>query len=459
MKRSKKLIAMVAVLAALCLLTFGFRHYETKKEQIRETDAIILSIQPDTVTSVSWTDGETSLAFHKEESWIYDADAAFPVDGQKLEDSMSVFEALGAAFVIEEPEDVNQYGLDSPACTIQLSTDEKDYEILLGSFSVLDSQRYVSIGDGNVYLVKEDPMDSFPKMLSDYVKHDEIPTFYRVTEISFSGGENYSICYSEDSSLSYYQDDVYFTERDGSWLPLETENVTAYLNALQSASLTSYVSYNATDDELDSFGLSEPELTCTISYETENGDQKQFTFHIGRNQQELEQTQKDDSIEVSAYLRIGDSQILYPLANSKYQPLAAAGYDDLRHDEVMTADFGDIETIDISLDGTLYSITSQQEKDEDRVFYYNGEELDFSSFRVAAKSMRAASFTEEAPAGKEEISITYSLNNEYFPQIQVTLYRYDGANCLAEVNGETMCLVSRSSVVDLIEAVNAIVLG
>lgn len=459
MKRSEKLGVMLAVLAALCLLTFGLRNYETKKEQIRQTDAVILTIAPDTVTSVSWDDGSSSLAFHREEGWVYDGDNAFPVDGQKLEDSLAVFRALGAAFVIENPEDVSQYGLDSPNSTISMEADGESYEILLGGYSVLDEQRYVSIGDGNVYLVEEDPLDSFQKELSDYVKHDEIPTFYKTTEITFSGAENYTICTPEDSRLSYCAEDTYFVERDGEWLPMETGNVTTYLSALQSVALTDYVSYNASDEELEDYGLAEPELTATISYETENGDQKTFTFHIGRNQEELKKAEEDDSVTVSAYIRIGDSRILYPLTASKYKTLAAAGYDDLRHDEVMTADFENIDTIEISLDGTLYVITSRKEDDQDRVFYYRDGELDFSSFRVAAKSMRSASFTEEAPTGKEEISVTYYLDNENFPEIQVTLYRYDGTNCLAQVNGQSVCLVSRTSVVDLMEAVNAIVLG
>ena len=38
-------------------------------------------------------------------------------------------------------------------------------------------------------------------------------------------------------------------------------------------------------------------------------------------------------------------------------------------------------------------------------------------------------------------------------------YRYDGASCLAVVDGEPVSLVVRSAVVDLMEAVRAIVLN
>lgn len=43
--------------------------------------------------------------------------------------------------------------------------------------------------------------------------------------------------------------------------------------------------------------------------------------------------------------------------------------------------------------------------------------------------------------------------------MEISLYRYDGSSCLAVVDGVPTALVERSQVVDLIEAVNAIVLN
>ena len=89
--------------------------------------------------------------------WTYDEDAAFPVDEEKIGELLEIFEEFGVSFVIEDVEDYGQYGLDDPEGTIRLEAGEESYEILLGDFSAMDSERYVSIGDGNAYLVKEDP--------------------------------------------------------------------------------------------------------------------------------------------------------------------------------------------------------------------------------------------------------------------------------------------------------------
>lgn len=46
---------------------------------------------------------------------------------------------------------------------------------MLGDYSPMDSQRYVSIGDGNVYLVEDDPMEEFDVELSNMLDDDDIP--------------------------------------------------------------------------------------------------------------------------------------------------------------------------------------------------------------------------------------------------------------------------------------------
>lgn len=158
MKRSERLMFLAGVLCAACAVTFGVVRTKEQKEKIKNSDAVILTIPADTVTALSWETGTENLSFHKEEMWTYDEDAAFPVDEEKIGELLEIFEEFGVSFVIEDVEDYGQYGLDDPEGTIRLEAGEESYEILLGDFSAMDSERYVSIGDGNAYLVKEDPM-------------------------------------------------------------------------------------------------------------------------------------------------------------------------------------------------------------------------------------------------------------------------------------------------------------
>ena len=465
MSRSKKLCILLGVLAVVCLATFGALQLEEYQEKIQNSDEIILEIPVDTVTALSWVYQDTSLAFHKEDAWLYDGDEAFPVDEEILEGFLERFESFGVAFVIEEVEDESLYGLDAPVCTITLKTENETYEVKLGDYSKMDSQRYVSIGDGKVYLVKSDPLEDFDAELKDMIRHDQIPDFGQVTGLSFSSAEYDSVFYEKDSVYTHREEDVYFIERNGKQLPLDTDRVNSYVEKLQDLGLKSYVTYNATAEELEKYGLDQPELSVTVIYQpkADEEEQKTFVLHLSRDPEEMraaEEAGKEDESGITAYARVGDSPIVYQIYSGSYPGLLAGTYEDLRHREVLGADFETVRQLEFDLEGKTYTVTSE-EKDGERIWSYGDEEIDMESLQNAIEAIKASSsedFTNEAPAEKEEIGLTVFLDDEEGTTLRIDLYRYDGSQCLAVTDGTSMALVPRSCVVDLMEAVRAIVL-
>ena len=135
----------------------------------------------------------------------------------------------------------------------------------------------------------------------------------------------------------------------------------------------------------------------------------------------------------------------------------AATRSDLRHQELLWANFTDIQQVDVTLEGETYTLTVETNDDE-HVWYY-GEENSIGDFQTALTGLTAATFTTEQPSGKEELRLTVTLDNENVPSVEITIYRYDGSFCLAAVDGTPTALVSRSVAMDLVEAVNAIVLN
>ena len=464
MNRSKKLYILLGILAVACAATFAVTQMEERKEQIKETGEIILELPSESVEALSWECAGNSFTFHRDGIWLYNEDENFPVSEEKVNELLEQFQSFSAAFVIEDVEDYGQYGLDDPVCTISLATADQTYEVQLGDYSKMDSQRYVSIGDGNVYLVKHDPLDEYDAILSDMIDHDEIPSFDHVTQVQFAGAETYSISYQKDSTDSYSTDDVYFTQQDEKNLPLDTSRVDSYLQSITALNPVNYVSYNVTDEELQTYGLDAPELTITVDYATEGEDGEEdtdtFVLYVSPDPEDVktaEEAEDDGEAEISAYIRVGESQIVYEVSSSNYKKLAAASYDDLRHPEVIWADFSDVQQIDISLEGSRYTLVSEKDGDE-RTWTCQEEELEIADLQSALGALTADEFTNEQPSQKEEIGLTIHLGNENFPQVQIKLYRYDGSRCLAVVDGESISLVERKAVVDLIEAVHAIVL-
>ena len=471
MRKATKLYALLGVLLVVCIAAFAVSRYEEKKEQIKNSGEVILEIPTESVTALSWTNESGTFSFTKDETWVYDEDNAFPVDEEKINDLLEQFTSLAAAFAIDDVEDFAQYGLDEPICTIHITAGEETYTVELGDFSKMDEQRYVSIGDGKAYLVSHDPLDEFDSVLRDMILDDTIPEFDTVKQIAFSGEESYTISYDEGGT-SICADDVYFT--DGT--PLDTDTVNEWLTALRSLDLTNYVSYSATGEELQTFGLDNPALTVALDYSSssdEDGnetDSGTFVLHLSQNPEEQAAyeeaiaNEEDVLPDVTCYARVGDSQIVYQITQSEYDTLTDVSCDALRHQKVFTADFDTVTSIDVTLEGENYTFICTPPEDADDTdtegtWTYQGVEFDIFDFSYALRALSATSFTDEAPTGQEEISLTLHLDNEDFPTFTLTLYRLDGESCIACVDGEPIAFVSRDKAVDLIEAVRAVTLG
>lgn len=461
---------LLAVFAVVSITAVLVSRHEEKVEQIKNSGKTILSIPTDTVTAFSWTNEDGTFSFTKGDTWTYDGDSAFPVDEGKINDLLAQFEDFAAAFAIDDVEDYAQYGLTEPICTISITAGEETYTVQLGDFSKMDEQRYVSIGDGKAYLVSHDPLDEFGAVLRDMILDDTIPAFDTAEKIAFTGTENYTISYDEDGT-SICADDVYFA--DGQ--PLDTDNVNAWLTALTGLDLTDYVSYNVTNEELQTFRLDEPALTITLDYSSSDEDGTEtdagtLVLHLSQNPEELAAygealaNEEDDLPDVTCYARVGESQIVYQITQSEFDALTAVSYDTLRHQKLFTADFDTVTSIDVTLEGETYTFTytppeNEDDEDAEGTWSYNGEEFDVFNFSYALRALSASSFTDEKPTGQEEISLTLHLNNEDFPAFTLTLYRCDGETCIAEVDGEPVAFVSRSQTVDLVEAVRTLTLS
>lgn len=449
MNKQKKLLVMLAALVLVSAVTVVVVRREETKENIKNTPATILEWSD--ITAVSWTYEEQSYAFEKnDDTWVYPEDTAFPVDQEKMEELLSQFEDLGAAFTIEDVEDYGQYGLEKPSCTITLTQGEETRTLELGDYSKMDAQRYASLGDGNVYLLSHDPIEEFDTDLSGLIQQDQVPELLNVETITLTGDQTDQFRKTQGQSLC--QEDEYFRDSDGS--PLDTDLTENYLYTLENVSLTDYVTYKATEEDLQNCYLDTPAQTVTVTYKPEEEeDTATFTLHLGKA------PDKSEEEPGQAYARVGDSPILYKISESQYEALTACGYGDLRHQNLFTGDFSLAKELTVTLEGSTRVFTYEEQDQEEPAWYLGEEQVDLTDIQTALENLTVETFTTEAPAGKEELSLTVTLDQEGENTLTLTFYRQDGTTVLAQANGKTLCTLPRAQVVTLTESFNAILLG
>lgn len=86
--------------------------------------------------------------------------------------------------------------------------------------------------------------------------------------------------------------------------------------------------------------------SLSLEYEDEKKNEVSDTFvlSVSRDPEKLAAAEKAEKKEkepeeVTGYVRIGESQIIYEISQPVCNAILAASYDDLRHREVLPADF------------------------------------------------------------------------------------------------------------------------
>lgn len=443
MNRQKKLLILVGVLVALCAVIAIVSGVQKHIESISTIDEEIVAADPDGLTAVSWTKDGTTLSFTKDgDTWQDAGDAAFPVDQDKIADFLAHFESVHASFRIDDVEDFAQYGLSDPSCTITLTDAEGDTVLSLGDFSTMDEKRYVTLGDGTVYLIDDDLAEYAVTDRDELMRQDLIPDYDTLDGIVATGETAFTVEHRPDEELCYTDAYEYYLNENGNYEPLDSGKVEGLVDTLNGLDRSDYATYAADETTLADYGLDAPALTFTVTT-TRDDAQESHTLAFGQDG------------DGNHYLRMDDSPIVYRVDADAYtDDVAAAGYDTLRPDEVLALNWDTVESIDFTIDDSVYTAVKSGD-----TWTINDSEVEFGDVQDAIDGLTVNTFNDETADRKQEIAFTVHLDSEAFPEVSVAVYQYDGENCLVQLDGATLGLAARSLAVDLTEAVNAITLG
>ena len=105
MKRTKKLLILLCILAVVCAAAFGAARLNPEPDTDAEQDSsdVIFSVDPDSVTLLSF-DYTDSISFDRDgDGWIYSADQSFPVNTARIDKMLGAVSGIEALKTIDEP--------------------------------------------------------------------------------------------------------------------------------------------------------------------------------------------------------------------------------------------------------------------------------------------------------------------------------------------------------------------
>jgi len=155
MKRSTKLIIGLAVLAVVIGAYFGVKFLTQEDTPTTEDTSIVLYETDSDVTRIQINyDGE-EIVLEKGSEWALQGDSEFELNTETIDLMVSDLSQITATRLIsEEPEDITQFGLDEPQCTIEFCVNDSVTKILIGNYNQNVSGYYVQMdGESPVYLM------------------------------------------------------------------------------------------------------------------------------------------------------------------------------------------------------------------------------------------------------------------------------------------------------------------
>lgn len=134
-------------------------------------------------------------------------------------------------------------------------------------------------------------------------------------------------------------------------------------------------------------------------------------------------------------------------------------------EDVILLDWDKTTGFDIELGGETYSVDMElvEEADEegstlyDYAFSLDGEEADFTDVLQQLEALSSTGSAEGvSTALGEEIAFTFHRDSENFAEVELVIYGYDSASCIAVLNGGSALFVPREEVQAIVDAVKAL---
>ena len=297
---SKKSRNLLIMLVALCILAVGYfalssfhkkeEAKEQEKQQQEEKGVPVFSVSADSITGLSWQNaGEEEYTFIKEnKTWYLNSDRNFPLN-QELFIKAIVSDVLDirANRVIENVEDINQYGFDDPVLTFTI-TDNKNVstEFALGQYNESTEIYYLHIeGTDRVYTVDGTLKVAFGLSLYDVANKESYPVMSADTVSAIT-------VKAETNQINLVKNGKdWLVDKNGEKVKATTVKAEELLNKIISMSYFSEVEYNCPDNKLSEYGLDNPLGEIRLDFL----DGSSFVLLVGKHNGEQEFYVKDSS--------------------------------------------------------------------------------------------------------------------------------------------------------------------
>lgn len=483
--KTVKMILAVAVLAVCCGAYAGVKTYVSHQEQKEseaesEENTSVFTASADDIKSLDFMVDDTETTFEKkDDSWVKKDDTDFPVNQSTLDSAASSVTSVESDRVLEDVDNLAEYGLDSPANIIKIVTKSEDEDgddttttLYVGDENSSTSQYYVRKDDEKtVYLVDSSCVEPFTKTLYDYAQMEDFPAISStdtITKISVDGDSSYELKKDADTS-------VWSVSANGEEDKADSATVSSLVSSFGSMAYNSMADYKCEDKS--KYGLDKPYSTITVDYQeeaetsddnaessdSETPDSAETTEMVDKQLTILVGNEADDS---NRYVMVNDSNEVYTMSEETLSALTDKTEEDFWDMTVSYVSVNSLASLKVNYQGTDYKVNASRETSTDEdgndtetvTYKLDGADLDettFTTFYNKLINMAAQKRLTEKydPDGDAELTVTFT--EEDGDTLEVSYYSYD-TNYYAAVVDNKVYLVNKMNVKELFTAFESV---
>ena len=484
--KTVKMILAVAVLAVCCGAYAGVKTYVSHQEQKEseaesEENTSVFTASADDIKSLDFIVYDTETTFEKkDDSWVKKDDTDFPVNQSTLDSAASSVTSVESDRVLEDVDNLAEYGLDSPANIIKIVTKSEDEDgddttatLYVGDENSSTSQYYVRKDDDEktVYLVDSSCVEPFTKTLYDYAQMEDFPAISStdtITKISVDGDSSYELKKDADTS-------VWSVSANGEEDKADSATVSSLVSSFGSMAYNSMADYKCEDKS--KYGLDKPYSTITVDYQeeaetsddnaetsdSETPDSAETTEMVDKQLTILVGNEADDS---NRYVMVNDSNEVYTMSEETLSALTDKTEEDFWDMTVSYVSVNSLASLKVNYQGTDYKVNASRETSTDEdgndtetvTYKLDGADLDettFTTFYNKLINMAAQKRLTEKydPDGDAELTVTFT--EEDGDTLEVSYYSYD-TNYYAAVVDNKVYLVNKMNVKELFTAFESV---
>lgn len=509
--KTVKMVLAVVVLGVCCGAYAGVKTYVAHQEQKEseedsEESTTVFTASTDNIKSLDFMVDDTETTFEKDDdSWVKKDETGFPVNQTTLDSAASAIASVDSDRVLEDVDDLSEYGLDSPSNTIKIVTksDEEDGDDITTTLYVGDensstSQYYVRKDDDEktVYLIDSSCVEPFTKSLNDYAQMEDFPAISNtdtITKISVDGDNSYELSKDEDTS-------IWSVKGSEDEEKADSATVSSLVSSFGSMAYSSLADYKC--DDKSKYGLDKPYATIIVDYQEEvadddtqdnttasseaadedassaeenSDDAKQDTESDDEDSSEEETKMADKQLTIlvgnetddsNRYVMVNDSNEVYTMSTDTLSALTDKSEEDFWDMTVSYVSLNNLESLKVNYQGGDYKVNVSREtstdddgNDTETVTYkLNGSDLDettFTTFYNKLINMTAQKRLTDKyePDGDAELTVTFT--EEDGDTLEVAYYSYD-TNYYAAVVDNKVYLVNKMNVKELFTAFESV---